>query len=85
MPPVIETRALQQHSHPTALTPDEQRLLTHPAIVLWCPIQHQGHLLGLLVLGMREDLDPYRREDQQPLQLVALGAGPQPELRSISA
>jgi signal transduction histidine kinase len=68
LPSVIETRVVQQVVEPACLDAAEQRLLTHQAIVLWCPIQHQGQLLGLLVLGMREDLDPYRSEDQQALQ-----------------
>ncbi len=48
---VSESRDIQRALMSTALCEDEQRLLVHPKIALWCPIRHpQGHLLGLLVL-----------------------------------
>jgi signal transduction histidine kinase len=51
------------------LTPEEQQFLEDQDIVLWCSIRHsQGYLLGVLLLGMRGDLDPYRSEDLLDLQ-----------------
>jgi signal transduction histidine kinase len=66
--PVIDARELhkQLEQH---LTLDEQQMITHPAIALWCPIVHsRGYLLGLMVLGMRGDFDPYRETDRQQVQ-----------------
>lgn len=62
---VVESRTL------TALAETESSDLDAlaPGAVLWCPIRHaHGDLLGLLVLGMRGDLDPYRSEDVYELQ-----------------
>jgi signal transduction histidine kinase len=57
------------------LTIDEQQLVEDPAIVLWCVIRNShGHVLGLLLLGMRDDLDPYRQEDQVILQRLIAAA-----------
>ncbi len=73
--PVIESRLLRHIVLQDLLPTDEQRLLTHPAIALWCPVWHmQGSLLGLLVLGMRGDLDPYYPNDQQKLQRLLAAA-----------
>lgn len=72
---VIESWELQQTVASVPLTDTEQHLLAHPAIVLWCPLRtSQGHLLGLLVLGMRADLDPYRHEDRQGLERLMAAA-----------
>ncbi len=69
IPSVAESRMVRREVGVKPLTMDEQRLLAHPSVVLWCPIRHvQGHLLGLLVLGMRGDLDDYRDHDQGALQ-----------------
>ncbi len=74
-PSIVETRSLRHMLSLRSLTPDEQKFVLHPSIVLWCPIHHaQGHLLGLLLLGMRGDLDPYRRTDQQELERLMSAA-----------
>ena len=72
---LLESRALHQMALHMSLREDEQRLLEHPAIVLWCPIYHsQGPLLGLLVLGMRADFDRYHSLDLQGLQRLVAAA-----------
>ncbi|WP_240614371.1 sensor histidine kinase, partial [Herpetosiphon llansteffanensis] len=44
-------------------------LLYDPQITLLCPIYHpQYKLLGLIVIGRRNDLDPYRSQDIEELQ-----------------
>ncbi len=74
-PAVSESKTLQQQTFSSELAPDEQDLLMHPAVALWCPLRHvQGHLLGLLLVGMRSDLDPYRDVDLQALQRLLLAA-----------
>lgn len=51
------------------LSQDEVALLHHQGIVIWCPLLNvQQHLLGLIVLGQRPNLDPYRSEDLAALQ-----------------
>lgn len=66
---VTESRVLVDELASVRLNSDEERMLRHPGIVLWCPIRHpDGHLLGLLLLGMRGDFDPYRRDDIRELQ-----------------
>ncbi len=66
---VIDTVALAGQLWSIQLTPLEEQLLADPAIALWCPIVHsEGHLLGLMVLGYRSDLDPYRRDDRRSVQ-----------------
>lgn len=73
--PVIQTKDVREQIIASRLSKDELELLSHPAIVLWCPIRHsQGHLLGLLVLGMQADVDPYSKEDQQGLQQLIAAA-----------
>jgi signal transduction histidine kinase len=69
LPFVVESRTVQSALSQASLSSDEERAIHHPGIVLWCPIRHaQGHLLGVLLLGMRGDLDPYRAQDVQELQ-----------------
>jgi signal transduction histidine kinase len=65
---VIEQRALHQQSGP--LDDALNIVVYHPRVVLWCPVRHTQtqHLLGMLLLGMRNDLDPYR-----PADVAALG------------
>jgi signal transduction histidine kinase len=47
----------------------EQQIVHHPGIVVWGPIRHaDGSLLGVLLLGLRGDLDPYRHDDLHELQ-----------------
>jgi signal transduction histidine kinase len=66
---ITESRTLVDQLNQNTLTTDEERALRHPRIVLWCPIRHtEGHLLGLLLLGMRGDFDPYRGQDIRELQ-----------------
>ncbi|GAC1553867.1 MAG: hypothetical protein NVS2B7_29820 [Herpetosiphon sp.] len=68
-PSVTESRIVREQVREHDCNADENQLLSHPAIVLWCPIWHtEGYLLGLLVLGMRRDLDPYRVIDVQRLR-----------------
>jgi signal transduction histidine kinase len=67
--PVTESRMLHVALAQRALSHAEEQVLHHPGLVLWCPIRHaQGYLLGLLLLGMRGDLDPYRAQDIRELQ-----------------
>jgi signal transduction histidine kinase len=48
---------------------NEEQLLHHPGVVLWCPIVHaQGYLLGAFLIGMKSDLDPYRDQDLNELR-----------------
>jgi len=48
---------------------NEEQLLHHPGVVLWCPIVHaQGYLLGAFLIGMKGDLDPYRDRDLNELR-----------------
>jgi signal transduction histidine kinase len=66
---VTESRILVDGLAQVLLNMDEELTLRHPGIVLWCPIRHtEGHLLGVLLLGMRGDFDPYRNEDIRELQ-----------------
>src|SRR5262249_48212901 len=75
LPPVTESRVLHATLAQLSLSHEEEQVLHHPGLVLWCPIRHaHGHLLGLLVLGMRGDLDPYRTKDVQELQRLLGGA-----------
>ena len=61
---VNETREVFAHFEQSALSLVEEQALQQPHVALWCPIRHpQGYLLGVLLLGMRDDLDPYRDED----------------------
>jgi signal transduction histidine kinase len=67
--PVTESRVLQAALGHILLSRGEEQVLHHPGLVLWCPIRHaQGYLLGVLLLGMRGDLDPYRAQDIRELQ-----------------
>lgn len=51
------------------LTPAEQGLVYHPGLALWCPFSGSSPgLHGLLVLGIRTNLDLYRPTDIQALQ-----------------
>ncbi len=73
--PVAEQWTVRRDAQKAPLTLEEEQLLTHSACVLWCPIRHsQGHLLGLLLLGMRDDLDDYRVRDQQKLEQLIVAA-----------
>ncbi len=66
--PTIQSKDIREQVTSAELRMDEQELLGHPAIVLWCPVRHtHGHLLGLLVLGMQADVDPYSKHDEQGL------------------
>jgi signal transduction histidine kinase len=72
---VVESRTVQSAFSEASLSSNEERAIHHPGIVLWCPIRHtQDHLLGVLLLGMRGDLDPYRAQDVQELQRLLEGA-----------
>jgi signal transduction histidine kinase len=57
-----------------------EEVLRYPEVALWCPIRHsQGYLLGLLLLGMRGNLDSYHTQDiheiQRLLEAAALAFG----------
>jgi signal transduction histidine kinase len=66
---ITESRILIDEFTQSELNTNEEHALHHPRIVLWCPICHtEGHLLGLLLLGMRGDFDPYRVQDIRELQ-----------------
>ncbi len=48
---------------------DEEQTLRHPGVMVWGPIHHpHGALLGVLLLGARDDLDPYRTHDLHEIQ-----------------
>lgn len=69
LPLVNESRSLRSVLTDLELRPDEEQVFQHPGVALWCPIRHvEGYLLGVLLLGMRGDLDPYRAEDLRELQ-----------------
>jgi len=69
LPSVTESRNLHTALAQLPLSRAEEHVLHHPGVVLWCPIRHtEGYLLGLLLLGMRDDLDSYRAEDVRELQ-----------------
>jgi hypothetical protein len=58
---ITESRMLHATLAQIPLNSVEEQALRYPGVVLWCPIRHiQGYLLGILLLGMRGDLDPYR-------------------------
>lgn len=65
---VVETHDIDRRLKNSSLNAGEQQFMYHPQIVLWCPLSHQGALLGLLLLGQRPDLDPYRATDIRELQ-----------------
>lgn len=56
------------------LRADEQELALHPGVVLWCTLRHQERMLGVLVLGVRPDLDPYRANDIAEIQRTLTSA-----------
>ncbi|MEP7189467.1 MAG: ATP-binding protein, partial [Roseiflexaceae bacterium] len=48
---------------------DEEQTIHHPGVMVWGPIHHpHGALLGVLLLGARDDLDPYRTHDLHEIQ-----------------
>lgn len=66
---VISSRSLLQIVGEDVLHADEEQALQAPGVLLWCPIVHRdGYLLGVLLLGMRSDFDPYREQDERELQ-----------------
>jgi signal transduction histidine kinase len=63
---------LQQH----ALAPELHHLVFTDAIHLWGLIRHaNGTLLGIVLIGPRGDLDPYRDRDLWELQRLLTDAG----------
>ncbi len=71
----VDSRRLNHDVDTNTLTENEYQLVAQPGIVVWMPIHHsQGHLLGVVLLGMRGDLDPYRTEDMVALQRVLSAA-----------
>ena len=66
---VLTSRRLSQTIGADVLQGDEEQVLRTPGVVLWCPIvHHDGYLLGLLLLGMCGNFDPYRHQDERALQ-----------------
>ncbi|HMO57194.1 MAG TPA: histidine kinase [Roseiflexaceae bacterium] len=62
---IVESRIL--HSAPTTEPLSLEAIA--PGAAVWCPIRHtHGHVLAVLVLGMRGDMDPYRPTDLRELQ-----------------
>lgn len=74
--PIVDSQFLSAQVDQDQLTPAEQTLLLGSPIVLWCLIQpYPGTLVGLLGLGMRDNLDPYRAEDRVALRRLCRTAG----------
>jgi signal transduction histidine kinase len=67
---LIESRALATQLQPDSeITPELVAQVHHPGIALWGGLKGgSGQLLGLVVLGLRADLDPYRPADLRELQ-----------------
>jgi signal transduction histidine kinase len=66
---VMLSQQLAQNLSNQPLHPVEAQIIQHHGIVVWGSIRHaNGSLLGILLLGLRGDLDPYRREDLHELQ-----------------
>ena len=66
---IMTSRQLSDMLHAELLQIDEEQAIRAPGVVLWCPIiHHDSYLLGLLLLGMRGNFDPYRGEDERALQ-----------------
>lgn len=71
----IESRIVQERIDPSSLSLDEQRMILHPTVAIWGLVRHpQGHILGLLLLGMRPDLDPYHSVDIHALDRLLIEA-----------
>jgi signal transduction histidine kinase len=71
---VILSRQLMQDLADQPLDFAEEQALRHPGIVIWGGIHAaEGTLLGILLLGMRGDLDSYRTRDLHELDRL-LGA-----------
>jgi signal transduction histidine kinase len=73
--PVTEARIVLDEASRRVLATEVNDLLYHPQIALWCQLRQDEQLLGLVVLGRRADLDPYRGEDVRAVyQLVSAAA-----------
>ncbi len=72
---VLESRTIQRSVWHAPLTPEEEQVLNNLAVAIWCSIRHsQGHMLGVVLLGMRGDLDPYTAFDLRALQQLMSAA-----------
>ena len=74
---VLDSHGVRQRLHTAPLTHDERLLLNHPGLMLLCPIRRStapASLLGLLLLGMRADLDAYHADDHRGLQRLIAAA-----------
>ncbi len=58
-----------------ALSNAEQHWLADDRLALWIPLVHQGQLLGILMLGLRADAEPFDAEDRSVLASLAWEAG----------
>lgn len=68
--------AVQQRVALQALEGDDTGLAFAPLVSLWGRISHaQGAVLGLVILGPRGDLDPYRAQDLRELGRLLSAAG----------
>jgi signal transduction histidine kinase len=68
-PGTTTSRTIYSAVRGMSLSPAEATIVHHPGIMLWCSVRHaHGYLLGLLLIGVRGDLDPYRPEDLRELQ-----------------
>jgi signal transduction histidine kinase len=71
-PGITTSRTIYPAVRGMDLSPTEAAIVHHPGIMLWCSIRHaHGYLLGLLLIGVRGDLDPYRPKDLRELQRLA--------------
>ncbi len=68
-PNVMTSHDLYDQLQTVTLHENESAIVHDSRIVLWCPIIHTtGALLGLVLVGMRGDLDPYHAEDIHELR-----------------
>ena len=71
---VIESSVLAAVIEKSVWSDEDWAFLHDPTIALWCPLRHQNTMLGLLILGLRHDLDPYHTADQQARMQVLTAA-----------
>jgi signal transduction histidine kinase len=66
---ICENRSIYAAVVGEQLKQAEEAIIQQPGIVLWCPIvDAQETLLGVLLLGRRDNGDPYRSRDRQEIQ-----------------
>lgn len=73
---MLSIGAVQQRLALQTLESNDAALVFAPLVSLWGHISHaKGDTLGLIVLGPRGDLDPYRPEDVRELERLLSAAG----------